>query len=203
MKLHFLTAASALAMSLIVATPTIAQTTTRPLAVREGSRMPYEGDFWGYTGLNVGRSNYDVGCAGVSCDKNANTLKLYFGGKFNNALGLEVGYVNMGKADFAGGHLEAHGLNVSLVAGVPVGANSSVFGKLGTTAGRTKVSGTIPAIQTGTEDGWGLSYGVGGQIGLTPNWAVRLDADRYRFKFIGGGRDNIDTLTVGLQYSFR
>jgi hypothetical protein len=203
MKLHpLLTAASALAMGIAIATPAMAQT-TRPTARDDTWRMPYQQGFFGYTGLSLGRSNYDVGCGGVSCDENGNALKLFLGGKFNNAFGLELGYVNMGKADFAGGNLEAHGLNVSLVAGVPVGANSSIFGKIGTTAGRTKVSGTIPAVQTGSEDGWGMSAGIGAQIGLTPTVAVRVDADRYRFKFIGGNTDNVDTLTVGLQYSFR
>jgi OOP family OmpA-OmpF porin len=203
MRKHRLPIGLALALSTAVSVPAFAQSTSSRPAARDEWRAPWQSGFWGYAGINAGRSNYNAGCGGTSCDVDANAGKFYFGGKFNNNVGMEVGYVNMGKADFAGGHLEAHGLNISLVAGVPIGTNSSVFGKIGTTAGRTKVSGTIPAVQTGTDDGWGLSYGIGGQIGLTPQWALRLDADRYRYRFIGIGREDVDTLTVGLQYTFR
>ncbi len=109
----------------------------------------------------------------------------------------------MGRADFAGGHADAQGLNVTFTAGVPIAGNSSVFGKLGTTYGHTRLWGTAAGAPSGSDNGWGLSYGIGGQIGLSRNWAVRLDADRYRFKFTGGNDRDVDALTVGLQYSFR
>ncbi len=169
----------------------------------EGLRMPYQGRFWGYAGLNIGRSSYDIDCSGFTCDKNGDSAKLYAGGRFNDWLGLEVGYVDLGKADFAGGKIQARGLNLSLVGAIPVGQNSSVFGKVGTTAGHTDISGTAAGPANGTENGWGLSYGVGGQIGLTPNWALRLDADRYRFKFAGDIHKDVDAFTVGAQYTFR
>ena len=48
------------------------------------------------------------------------------------------------------------------------------------------------------------SFGVGGMIGLTRNLALRLDWDRWRFKMPAGGgdRENIDTLTLGAQFTF-
>jgi OOP family OmpA-OmpF porin len=187
------------ALGLALAVPALAQSRS----TADGLRMPNQRNFWGYAGLNLGRSDYNIGCAGTSCDNNGNTAKVYLGGKFNNNFGLELGYVNMGTGNFAGGDVKAQGLNVSLVGGVPVGSSSSIFGKIGTTAGRTRVSGTIPTAATGSEDGWGMSYGVGALIGISPNWGVRLDADRYRFDFRGIGDKNVDTLTVGLQYNFR
>ena len=55
-----------------------------------------------------------------------------------------------------------------------------------------------------SQNGWGPSFGVGGQLGLTRHVALRLDWDRYRFKLPGGGgdRENVDTLTLGAQYTF-
>ena len=44
--------------------------------------------------------------------------------------------------------------------------------------------------------------GVGAQLGLTPNWALRADYDRYRLQFPGPEED-IDALTLGVQYTFR
>ncbi len=199
MNKRVLAAISAAFVGLSFATPAMSASPR----TGDGLRMPYQGGFWGYGGLNLGRSRYDVNCAGFSCDRDANTAKLYVGGRFNDWLGLELGWVDMGRTDFAGGHADGQGLNVSLLGGVPVGQNSSLFAKLGTTAGHTRISGTAPAASSGTENGWGLSYGIGGQFGITQNWAVRLDADRYRFKFAGNDRRDIDTLTVGLQYTFR
>ena len=50
----------------------------------------------------------------------------------------------------------------------------------------------------------GIPFGLNGaQMGVTKNWAVRLDLDRYRPKFPGNtGRENLDTLMLGVQYSF-
>ena len=87
-----------------------------------------------------------------------------------------------------------------MIAGVPIGQTSSVFGKLGATLLRSDVSGT--GLTTGRESGWGPRIGIGAQIGLTPNWAIRLDADRYRID-LPGSTHNVDTYMAGVQYSFR
>jgi OmpA-OmpF porin, OOP family len=197
-------AAALAALSLSFSVPAAAQRTD---GARPGSATqltyPWQQQFWGYAGVSVGGASYDINCfPGFTCDEDTGAIKLFAGGRFNNIFGLEVGYINLGKAQNAGGDLEAHGLNFSLVAGVPIGTNTSVFGKLGTTYGRTKVSGTVPAVRTGTEDDWGLSFGIGAQLGFTERLALRLDADRYRFQFVDDNRRNIDTVTVGLQYRF-
>jgi OmpA-OmpF porin, OOP family len=207
MKAGLIAAAVAVAVgTLSIAAPADAQQRrdTRTTTASNEWAYPWQQRFWGYSGLAVGGGNYNLTCVpGLACDEDTGAFKLFAGGRVNNVFGLEASYINLGKAQLAGGDMEAHGLNLSLVAGFPFGNNSSVFGKLGTTYGRTKVSGTIPAVQTGTEDDWGLSYGIGAQFGLNDRWAVRLDADRYRFQFVSQGNRNIDTLTVGLQYRFQ
>ena len=59
-----------------------------------------------------------------------------------------------------------------------------------------------PGLQTGKADGWGPRFGLGLQLGVTQNWAARVDWDRYRFK-MPSGHENIDTLMLGAQYTFR
>ncbi len=200
-----LVAAVLASAGLAYSVPAAAQRSDTTRAGTRGSEIsyPWQQRFWSYAGVNVGTANYDLECVpGFGCEDSAGSLKLFAGGKFNNVFGLEVAYINLGKAEIAGGDMEAHGLNFSLVAGMPIGANSSVFGKLGTTYGRSKVSGTVPAFRTGSEDDWGASFGIGAQIGLTDRWALRVDADRYRFKFVDTDRRNIDTFTAGVQYRF-
>jgi hypothetical protein len=48
---------------------------------------------------------------------------------------------------------------------------------------------------------WKPSLGVGAKVEVAKNWTLRLDVDRYRPKFPGGaGRENLDTVMVGIQY---
>ena len=168
--------------------------------------MPYQKEFWttGHAGIELGRSKLDIGCpAGATCDERANAFKAFAGGRFNNVFGGEVSFLQTNNFDFSGpgtsGNLKMQAVNFGLLAGVPFGPsrNSSVFGKLGVLWGHTKVG-------SDSQNGWGGSYGLGATIGVTRDWAVRLDWDRYRFKLPGGGgdRENIDSLLIGAQYTF-
>ena len=65
---------------------------------------------------------------------------------------------------------------------------------------RTEADGT--GINTGKERGFGLRYGIGGQLGLTREWAIRADLDRYDLP-LPGGKENLDTVMFGVQYTFR
>lgn len=164
-------------------------------------RMPYQSGFWNYVGVAGGVSRYDTCGGGLSCDKSDSAWKVYTGGKFNEMFGFEVGYNDFGSAQLGGGSVEARGLNFSMLAGMPIGANSGIFGKVGTTYGETRVSAGAPGFAAGKERDWGISYGAGAHIGLNQNWQVRLDWDRTRFQFVSG-KKNVDAVTVGLQYKF-
>ncbi|HYG55587.1 MAG TPA: porin family protein [Burkholderiales bacterium] len=169
----------------------------------QGVRMPYERGFWGHAGLSFGRSELRASCPGTGgCDDQDQTFRLFGGGRFNNTFGGEVGVMNFGKFDRGGGRTDGWGLDFAVTAGVPIGKNSSIFGKAGVLYARTEVDGTAAGLQTGKERGWGPRFGIGGQIGLTENWAVRADLDRFRLP-LRGGKEDLDTLTLGAQYTFR
>ena len=123
------------------------------------------------------------------------------GGRFNDILGAEVGWVDFGDFPRGGGETTARGIDLKLLAGVPLGENASVFGKAGLAYLRTSVGGT--GLATGRQNDWATTYGIGAQVGLTKNWAIRGDIDRYRVQFPGGGKDNIDTYMLGAQYRFQ
>jgi opacity protein-like surface antigen len=200
MKSTIFTAASLAAMGLGLPAPSFAQQTT-PGSTDTRWTMPYETKFWGYGGINLGRSKLDASCpAGASCDQKDTVWKIYGGGRFNNILGGEIGLMDFGKFERGGGTTKAQGFDVALTAGLPIGENSSVFLKGGTAYTRTDVSGV--GLTTGKENGWGPRYGIGAQAAFTRNWAVRLDMDRYRIQ-VPGAKTNLDTFTVGAQYTFR
>lgn len=166
------------------------------------SVLPYTHD--GYFGLSAGRSKYDLntGPMGMESDNSDTAWKLYTGGFFHPNWGLEVGYVNAGKARRLGGDTEAHGINLSLVGRAPVSQQFDVFGKVGTTYGRTRTGGFSGlGVQTGKEDGFGLSYGLGARWTFNPQWAAVIEWESHRFKF-ADGNDDVKMTTVGLQYRF-
>jgi OOP family OmpA-OmpF porin len=197
MKSLSLSTAALLTLGLGVAAPSLAQQQT------DTWRMPHERGFWGHAGVSVGPSRLDADCpAGTSCDDKDYMFRAYAGGRFNNAVGLELGILNLGKYQRGGGDTDGWGADLALIAGIPIGANSSIFGKVGAIYARTEVDGAGAGLDTGKERGFGPRFGVGAQVGLTPQWAIRADLDRYRLP-LPGGKENLDTVMFGVQYTFR
>ncbi len=166
------------------------------------SMLPYTHN--GYTGISAGRSKYDLstGPVGMAYDNSDTAFKIYTGGFFHPNWGVELGYLNAGKARRLGGDTEAHGFNLSLVGRAPLNEQFDLFGKVGTTYGRTRTSGASGlGVQTGKEDGFGMSYGVGARWAFTPQWAAVIEWENHKLKFSDGKQD-VKMTTVGLQYRF-
>lgn len=176
--------------------------TTSSNRVSDRSFVP--GTQEGYVGLSGGQSKYDLrsGTGGFAFDDSDTAWKVYSGGYFNRNFGVELGYLNMGKAERIGGSTKAQGLNLSLVGRAPLSEQFDVFGKLGTTYGRTRTSGNSGlGVATGKDDGFGLSYGAGVRWAFNPQWAAVLEWERHRLHFADGNSD-VDMTTVGVQYRF-
>jgi OmpA-OmpF porin, OOP family len=184
---------SLMTLAAAAAAPAAAQTTRETTTTTERYYMPYEKDFWNYIGANIGQSKYDTDAS--TSDKKDTGFKIYGGGKFRDWLGLEVAYMNFGKAKIAPvGEEKAQSLNVQAVLGLPLGGSSSIFAKGGAAYTRSEVFGAHV-------NGWEPSYGAGAAIGLNRNWQVRVDWDRVRFE-VPNGKDNVDLVSAGLQYRY-
>lgn len=182
----------------------LAQSASAGQSSGSGLTMPYQSTFWGHAGLSLGKSELGARCpAGQRCDNTDTVWRLYGGGRFNNIFGGEIGYTDFGDFTRGGGETDAQGVDFTLLAGVPFGSNQNwaVFGKLGVAYTHSDVTGVAPFV-TGDEDGWGPRYGLGVQAGLTRNWAIRADWDRTEIQLRQGDGD-IDTFTLGAQYTFR
>jgi OmpA-OmpF porin, OOP family len=184
---------SLISLAAVAAVPAAAQTTRETATTTERYYMPYEKDFWNYIGANIGQSKYDTDFP--TSDKKDTGFKIYGGGKFRDWLGLEVAFMDFGKAKLQpAGEEKAQGLNVQAVLGFPLGGNSSIFAKGGAAYTRANVIGAHV-------NGWEPSYGAGAAIGLNRNWQVRVDWDRVRFE-VPNGKDNVDLVSAGLQYRY-
>jgi OmpA-OmpF porin, OOP family len=199
MNLRIHATAAALALAALPAA-SFAQTTT---SSGTGWTMPYERGFWGHAGISAGGSELDAACpAGDPCNTDDKALRLFAGGRFNNAVGGEIGYIRFGDFQRGGGETDAEGVDLALIAGVPFGTNWSVFGKLGGIYSSVDVTGDGPGLTAGKDNGWGWRAGIGLQMGITKNFAIRADLDRFNISAPGGDED-VDTLMIGAQYTFR
>ncbi len=166
------------------------------------SVIPYTSH--GYIGLNLGRSDYNLGCGvgGFGCDTKDNAVNIYTGGMFNRYFGAELGYVNLGKMDRAGGRTEAQGINLSLVGRVPLGA-VQLYGKVGSVYGRTEVTANpLSGIATGKRSDWVPSYGAGVGFELSPRSVILVEWNRYDLKFAGTGKREVETTSIGYMHRF-
>lgn len=194
--------AAVFASSSLLAVPVVqAQTTSSG----SGITWPHQRGFWGYAGASIGRSELDASCpAGFGCDDEDTSFRAFAGGRFNNILGAEIGWAHLGEWTRGGGDTDSQALDLALTAGIPFGQNNrhSVFLKAGVNYARSEVKGSAAGLQTGKEDGWGPRFGIGASFGLTDNWALRADWDRYRIK-LPGAKEDVDMLMIGAQYQFR
>lgn len=165
------------------------------------------GSTQGYVGLNAGQTDYRLGNGtGLYGSDNRSTAYSIAGGAyFTNNIGVEVGYIDFGKVNRAGGTTRADGFNLSLIGKFPLGESFNLLGKIGTTYGRTDVSsGVGSGVTGGTDNGFGLSAGVGAEFLFNPKLSGVLQYEVHDLRFAGGtnDRDRVSLLTVGARYRF-
>jgi opacity protein-like surface antigen len=159
-----------------------------------------------FIGLEIGKPRYSTSCgnlAGLSCSNNGTSYSIVAGNMFTQNLGAELSYLDLGKADRAGGSVSARGINLSLLGRLPLGDSFSLEGKVGGTYGVTKVSADpLAGIPTGRDSGFGLGYGVGLDIHVTRGLQGNIGWEQHNFHFSGQGTSNVKNVTVGLAYVF-
>ena len=200
--MYSLRSCAGLAALLLASGVATAQTSgASPYDLRRGSWLPYTTN--GYAGLNLGRPSYRLDCGAGGCDQPRLSGHAYLGGMFNPFFGAEIGYLRMGELGRAGGDTKAEGVNFSLVGRASVGAGFGVFGRVGTTYGRTRVASSAGSgITAGRGSGWGPAYGLGVDWAFSDNWSAVLDWQRHRFDFAGDENGWVRATSVGLKYRF-
>ena len=162
------------------------------------------GTSYGYLGLGAGPSKYEGGCGpGFGCDNEDTGYKIFTGGKFSRIIGVEAGYVYLGKGEANGGEQKAQGINVSLIANLPIGEMFNIYAKGGGIYGWTHTSASPLAtgVSTGNDHGLNWSYGAGVQLDVARNWAVQADWDHYRFDYTGR-TDDAQMYSLNLVYKY-
>jgi hypothetical protein len=159
-----------------------------------------------FIGIAVGKPTYSTSCgniAGLSCSNNGTSVSVTAGNMFTRNWGGELSYLDLGKADRAGGSVDARGVNVSLVGRLPVGDNFAFEGKVGATYGVTHVNANpVSGLLSGRASGMGLGYGVAFDVNFTGGLQGSVGWEQHDFHFAGQGMSTVKNITLGLSYRF-
>jgi hypothetical protein len=159
-----------------------------------------------YIGFNAGSSDLARPIAGFGVlggGQQTNVYSLSAGHYFaDRNYGIEVGYTDFGSVSRSGGSTKVDGINVSLIGRAPLGQSFNLLGKIGATYGRTDVSSSAASgVQAGSERGFDVSYGLGGEYLINPNWSALLAYDEHYVKY-PGNRERASATTLGLRYRY-
>ncbi len=188
----------AVAASFTLAAGVQAQTTT----AKTGSLLAVGAS---YADFNVGRSDFSVdnGFGFPDRDDGDTAYSAHIGSYFNENFGLELGYIDFGTINRAGGETSARGINLSLVGKYPITPEFNVLGKIGTTYSDSDVSsGPGSTVVAGSENGFGVSYGMGAEYAFTPQWSALLQYESHKMKFAGDADERIGMTSVGVRYRY-
>ncbi len=158
-----------------------------------------------YIGLSAGMSDYSLGNGvGVfGSDQGDTAYRINGGAYFSRYFGADLAYTDFGKVKRAGGTTKAEALSLSMVGKFPLSPSFNLLGKVGTSFSRTSVSSAASSgIAAGDASGWGLSYGVGGELVLTPQWSMLLEYDSHNLKFAEDQFNRVGATTLGVRYTY-
>ncbi len=162
------------------------------------------------------RSLTDSGAtsATINSDEKDTAYKLIVGKQLNKYFALEGGYFDLGKFGFnattvpAGilnGEVRVRGVNLDLIAQLPMTERFSVYGRLGMNYARADARFTGNRLFAVTdpnprEQKLNPKVGIGLEYKLTEALAVRGEAERYRINDAVHNRGDVDFYSVSLVY---
>lgn len=175
-----------------------------------------------YLGIGGGQSSTSIDMTGISgsSDETDTAWKVFGGYQFNQYIGAEVGYVDLGSASFNGtlsqpippfpagtatnGSFDSTAWFLTAVGSLPFGQNFAAIGKLGVSYSDTDANVTVGGV-SGTVSGRTTqpTYGLGLRWDITNMFAARAEWDRFR---VGGGdigdKSDIDMFSINAIVKF-
>ena len=117
--------------------------------------------------------------------------------------GFEVGYADFGSVTRYGGNSKVDGVTFSLLGRMPVSSSFNLLGKIGTTYSRTDVTtDAANSSLAGSERGFDWSYGIGGELMITPQWGATLQYAEHFVKYPATGNERISSTTLGARFYY-
>lgn len=171
-----------------------------------------------YLEQNMAAQGLSVG--DIYRNTNDTGYKLFAGYQLNPMMALEGGVFRLGEVDFSAstlsafnemtlvsGRLRAKGANLDLVASMPLSAAWSVLGRIGLTYNDTDAplsyQPPLDFLQYNSSKHYlKHKFGVGLAYQMNPDWALRLELERYRLDDMWGDQGDMKLLSLGLVYHY-
>lgn len=177
-----------------------------------------------YAGASAGWSTARDYCpnaipVGSSCDDSGGAYSVFGGYQFIKYLGIELGYVDLGKVGASAPALgisetiKARGFELSGVGTLPIGSRFELYAKAGLYVLDVDYacSGSgCTSISSLSETASDFTYGVGAIVSFSKNIGLRVQYQRYQdvgFDTTIGSvaikaKDDVDAFTLGLMFRF-
>lgn len=191
------------------------------LALALSSGLAQAADPNWYVGGGVGYSKVKFDTSGIvgSKDETSTAWKVFGGYQINRYMGVEAGYVDLGKASFNGrlsvaeppfpvgtatsGDFDSNAFFLTAVGAYPVTTQFSVLAKLGVSRAETDARVTLGGLSASTTGRTTqATYGLGVRFDINKSFAVRGEWDRFR---VGGGildKENVDVFSINAIFKF-
>ena len=192
------------------------------------AQAPEPGYFYG--GLSVGKARAkidqdrinasllgaDLSTTAMTLNERDTAYKVFGGYQFNRYLALEGGYFKLGKFGFTSttvpagsltGDIRLQGVNLDLVASLPLSERWSVLGRVGVQDAkaddRFAGSGAVSVLNPNpSKREVNAKFGGGLQYAFSPSFLVRAEAERYRVNDAVGNHGNVNTVSLSLVFPF-
>jgi OmpA-OmpF porin, OOP family len=169
---------------------------------------------WGqlYLGGSFGKSDFDDGNAipdlitSGTVDGKDSGFKIFGGYQFNQHFGVELAYVDLGKASYSGmflgapvtgGSVDTTGLNFSVVGILPLNPSFELFGKIGFFTWEAQARDTTGGVPfSGKAEDTDVSFGIGASYNINRNLSVRAEWEQFE------AVDTISLLSLGVVFKF-
>ncbi len=193
-----------------------------PALAQEGGYF-YGGLAAGQSRAKIDQERISAGLAGLglstssfSRDERGNAFRIFGGYQMNRYLGLEAGYFDLGKFDFAAttvpagtlnGQIKLQGLNLDLVGTVPLTERLSLIGRVGAQATRTRDnfsgSGAVSVLNPNpSKREINAKLGAGLQYEFSRSFLMRAEVERYRINDAVGNHGDVNAVLVSLVFPF-
>ena len=152
----------------------------------------------------------------IATDRRDAGGKVFLGRQFNNYIGMELGYFNLGKFGWQTtttppgtliGEIRAQGANLDLLGTLPLTTNLSALGRVGATYARTRSQYTSTGIvqtlnSSPSERKVEPKFGLGLQYAFHQGFQMRLEGEEYRIADGLGSRGKVRMYSASLVFPF-
>lgn len=160
-------------------------------------------------GIDAGQAEARDICNNVAdCSSDDTAVRGSIGYQFNRMFALEIGYSSFGTVFEASDNnfsasQDANAWTASAIGTIPIGERFGIYGRIGAARFDNETTGTVQGVPVSDDNETKPYGGLGLKFGLTDNFALRAEYQRYAdLANIGGSKDDVDAWSGGAVFTF-